>query len=42
MAGGESGATGDLSINNLKVFPGVGTYFNGYIANGVYFNFYVV
>ena len=35
-------ATGDLSINNRKVFPGVGTYVNGYIADGVFFNFYVV
>ena len=35
-------ATGDLSINNGKVFPGVGTYFNGYIADGVLFHIYVV
>ena len=35
-------ATGDFYINNWKVFLGVGTYFNGYIAEGVYFNLYVV
>ena len=34
--------TGDYSINNRKVFPGVGTYCNGYIADGVFFNLYVV
>ena len=31
-------ATGDFSINNRKVFPGVGTYFNGYIVDGVFIN----
>ena len=35
-------ATGDLSINNRKVFLGVGTYFNGYIPDGVFYNLYVV
>ena len=35
-------ATGDLSINNRKVFPYVGTYSKGYIADGVFFNLYVV
>ena len=35
-------ATCDLSINNRKVFSGVGIYFNGYIADRVFFNLYVV
>ena len=35
-------ATSDLSINNQKFFSGIGTYFNGYIAEGVFLNFHVV
>ena len=35
-------ATAALSINNRKVFPGIGTYFNNYIADGVFVNLYVV
>ena len=29
-------ATGDLSIDNWKVFPGVGTYVNGDFADGMF------
>lgn len=34
--------TGDLAINNLKIFFCVGTYFNGNIIDEVFFNFSVI